>query len=296
MPTNSVIIPTRHRYAEVIRLVESLQIQTRLPDEVIIVDASDKAYLKILLDDVISRCVSRADLRPKHAGKTHQLNVGIQASHGDILSLFDDDMELLPDYLERIVATFVEHPECGGGMGRIAGTSVSTGMNRVLQAAFFLSESGGAVTTKPPAFHVCRMDRDQFQYTESLSGGCTHLRRNVALEFPMDEKLGEFGYSVMDDDDIAYRVSRRYRLFYQPTALIKHLGAAATRSRLLKRRLVRHHEYLYHKNSPKQLKHRLAFPLSIIGLAVFALWTRDITGCLSVFQGVWDIARGRRLR
>ncbi len=296
MPTNSVIIPTRHRYAEVIRLLESLRRQTLLPDEVVIVDASDQPYLKILLDQLFASALPALIYIHSTAGKTHQLNTGIQASHGEIVSLFDDDMELLPNYLEQIVAAFVAHPECGGGMGRIVGTSVSTGMNRFLQAAFLLSESGTRGYYKASGFPCLPHGSDQFQYTESLSGGCTHLRRSVALEFPMDEKLGEFGYSVMDDDDIAYRVSRRYKLFYQPTALIRHLGSTATRSRLLKRRLIRHHEYLYYKNSPKQLKHRLAFLGSIVGLEISAVWGRDITGGLGVLQGIWDILRGRRLR
>ena len=79
----SVIIPTKNRTQDVIRCLESLSIQTILPDEVVIVDSSEIEELKSVLhsfDDLNIKYIHDIE-----ASLTRAENIGVENSIGDII-------------------------------------------------------------------------------------------------------------------------------------------------------------------------------------------------------------------
>ena len=102
MITISAVIPTYNRYESLFRTLRSLVLQTELPDEVIIVDASDAVgneselinsfpALKIkYLHSPPSVCVQR--------------NIGIKNATGSYIFLCDDDLEFPKDYIFKMKA------------------------------------------------------------------------------------------------------------------------------------------------------------------------------------------------
>ena len=44
-PKISIVIPTKNRFQDLIKCIESIEVQTLLPDEIVIVDSSDTAKL-----------------------------------------------------------------------------------------------------------------------------------------------------------------------------------------------------------------------------------------------------------
>ena len=64
-------------------------------------------------------------IRKANGGQASGLNAAFAASRGAILSLLDSDDLFLPRKLERIVADFQAHPDCGFGVHRVIRVSAS---------------------------------------------------------------------------------------------------------------------------------------------------------------------------
>ena len=120
----SVIIPTKNRTQDVIRCLNSIKIQTMLPDEVVIVDSSDTEELKSTLnsfDDLNIRYI-HIEVDKKFKGSSNiSRNRGIDNSIGDIIILVDDDVILDGEYIKNIIHIFNNDSEKknGGVIGEI---------------------------------------------------------------------------------------------------------------------------------------------------------------------------------
>lgn len=99
----SVIVPTHDRPGPLARVVDCLTAQTRLPDEIVIVnDAADE------IDPRTGQKIRAAGVefqywRPKVASAAASRNRGMAMATGDILFLVDDDMSLGEDCLMRLL-------------------------------------------------------------------------------------------------------------------------------------------------------------------------------------------------
>lgn len=103
-PTISLVICTRDRPQELARCLASLPRQTRAPDQVLVVDngsqgdATREAAIAAGIDYV----------REDRPGLDIARNTGATRATGDIIAYTDDDVELHPRWLERLVGAFDE--------------------------------------------------------------------------------------------------------------------------------------------------------------------------------------------
>jgi len=115
----SVIICTRNRFDDFTKTLPSIAAQTRLPDELVVVDTSDEKKLEEYLGSInMPFSVRYFHTQP---GLTLQRNHGIRESQGDLLFFFDDDVVLDVNYLaevENVVANDINH-EIGAVGGKI---------------------------------------------------------------------------------------------------------------------------------------------------------------------------------
>ena len=114
--TISVIIPAYKSAKTIGETVDSLLSQTRLPDEIIIVDDCGPDNLVEALGDRIDKVnLIRHDINKGVGGAR---NTGFQASTGDLVSFLDADDVFFPEFLEVAVKVLAENPEaelCFGG-------------------------------------------------------------------------------------------------------------------------------------------------------------------------------------
>ncbi len=291
----SVIIATRDRPQELERCLRSLAGQERKPDEVIIVDASLPPWQGW---EEFPFPVRRCTAEP---GLTRQRNLGFQLSQGEVIVYLDDDVELEPGYLAALLAVFEADTrgEVGAATGRITNVS-RPGWRHPLRSLlwlfnrFFQLPDLGSGRFRLSGFPTFPYHCDQVRDIEVLSGCNMAFRRQVLQRFRFDEQLPGYGY--MDDDDIAYRLSRHYRCLYVPQARLAHYSAPKPRSglRAHKRMLAWIHAYLFHKNRPHTLRHRLAFALSFVGLILAVLIVeRSPAGAWGIVEGLADARRAR---
>src|SRR6185369_733389 len=89
--------------------MRSMAAQTRLPDEVVIVDGGSR-------DDTVAIIQSYADKLPLRVLIEPGCNISsgrnraITAAQGDIIAATDAGVELAPDWLEKLTAPFLENP------------------------------------------------------------------------------------------------------------------------------------------------------------------------------------------
>ncbi|MGA9406844.1 MAG: glycosyltransferase family A protein [Bacteroidota bacterium] len=106
--TLSAVIPTYNRYESLLRTLRSLALQTELPDEVIIVDASDPVGDENnLTNGFPSLHITYIRSRPSVCA---QRNTGIKNAAGSYIFLCDDDLEFPQDYISEIKAFIRTNP------------------------------------------------------------------------------------------------------------------------------------------------------------------------------------------
>ncbi len=113
--TVSVVIPTRNRLDSLNRTLASIEKQTFVPNEVIIVDSSDFAIQKNqLLGNFNNSVLQIIHSKPSVC---EQRNIGIKKCTSNYIFLCDDDIEISENYLESLVLFLESNPNevvCSG--------------------------------------------------------------------------------------------------------------------------------------------------------------------------------------
>jgi glycosyltransferase involved in cell wall biosynthesis len=126
-PTVSVIIPAYKALGTVGRAVDSLFAQTRLPDEIIVVDDGSP-------DDIAPALVTYGErvrlVRKPNGGAASARNCGIDQARGDLLAFLDADDYFEPAKIERQLEVFRRHPEVGLCATRAFSEEPATGRRR----------------------------------------------------------------------------------------------------------------------------------------------------------------------
>ncbi len=108
--TVSVIVPTYNRADLLVEALASALQQTRLPDEILVVDdGSVDATAEVLAKHGPPVIAIRQDNRGVSAAR----NLALERATGDIILFLDSDDLLLPRCVERIAEEFASHPEVG---------------------------------------------------------------------------------------------------------------------------------------------------------------------------------------
>lgn len=302
-PKISVVVPTKNRFHDIIKCIESIEVQTLLPDEIVIVDSSVTTELKSNLDDLLHDKIA---FKYIHAllSLTQARNVGIKESTGDIIIFLDDDVILNKDYIKEIMHIFNNDLEkkVGGVTGNIMENNeiqnrsfkrlIGSKIMNLLPTIFFLFKysDGKFQPSGWPTF----VRSDKIAEIECLSGANMAFRREIFDELKFDENL--HGYSFMEDDDISYRVSQKYQNVYTPFAKLIHNASPAARDKDYARMMmmmIENHYYLFKKNFPQDFKHKFAFWWSVVGSFVEAIIGRNKEGMKGLMNGIFNIKRNQ---
>ena len=104
----SVIIPTVDRYPYLFTLLDQLVEQTRLPDEVFIIDQSpieNRQAVSLTKYDAIGLKVIQQD----QPGQCRARNAALQLCTGNLILFLDDDVEVGPDFIELHLLNLTYH-------------------------------------------------------------------------------------------------------------------------------------------------------------------------------------------
>ena len=213
------------------RCLESIAIQTLLPEEVLIVDGSDDAQPGALFEDP---SFTNLPIRYIHTkpGLARQRNVGIENTSGDILFFFDDDVVLEKEYIEKAVGVYNDKRlnNVGGvqGIDLNIKESFLKGKKRLAFYRLFLLNRSDRYAKLLPSGSTTHLDvaSPEIRYSKdpirvSLMSGCMmSFHKKVFYDFKFDENYA--GYSHGEDVDFSHRASQKYDMYFTSSAKAYH--------------------------------------------------------------------------
>jgi len=110
----SLIVCTYMRPNSLFKLLKTVEKQTKVPDEVLIVDGSkDTKTEEMINSSLFDLNLTYHKVSDKDRGLTRQRNYGIKkvSDSIDIVAFLDDDIELDPNYFAEIARTYILKPD-----------------------------------------------------------------------------------------------------------------------------------------------------------------------------------------
>lgn len=275
MLTYSVVICTLDRLDDLKRCILSWLKQTPRPRDIVVVHGGVDGSLEgRLLELVAGTGVELFYLRMAPS-LVRQRNAGLQQTKGDIVFFADDDAVYLDGYVPAILDIYEADTEgeIGGVQGTLTNISSSKLKGLGLAKFFWFTRYDGRGNLQPSAFPAFLGKCEKQTFVEVFSGAAMTFRHQVLQEFRFDEALAD--YWVGDDFEMAYRVSRKYRLIQVPNARALHYLSLAGRDNLrrLYKMMVVNHYYLFRKHFGRVWSSWFYWVWSEIGMWLLAvLW------------------------
>ncbi|MBI4280287.1 MAG: glycosyltransferase family 2 protein [Armatimonadetes bacterium] len=223
----ALVIPTRNRAGELLRLLESLARQTAPPHQVIVVDGGEETVEGIAGEFPALHVTYRRVYPPSLA---RQRNVGLQAMEPSITiaGFLDDDMVVEPDAVRAMLAFWESAPpDIGGVAFNIANQPRPRAI--WLKSLFFMESRRRGVILRSGYHTSIGCVAQTVVGVDWLPGGASVWRRRVIDEFQYDEWFAGTGW--MEDIEYSHRVRGRYRLAVVADAPVQHLISPMPRDR-----------------------------------------------------------------
>ncbi|HEV2981137.1 MAG TPA: glycosyltransferase family 2 protein, partial [Solirubrobacteraceae bacterium] len=225
-------------------------------------------------------------------GMTLQRNKGIDASRGNVVVFIDDDCTVEPDLFEALARVYRDRSVIGATGLILEPANARFASNGRLRRLLIGGGQEGTMNRfgfRRPLVDLERAHEMQFMYGPLMSA-----RREYAADVRFDESLG--AYALGEDDDFSYRLSRRGRLRYEPTAVVHHheMGRRGMDLRKINRIHVVNKTYLFHKNFPVTLRARACFAALLGMLFIHRVLNREWSGLLGLTDGLKEVRRSRR--
>lgn len=204
----SVVIPTKNRQAILKNLLSSfISQEISDPIEFIIIDQTEKPMARDnleLLKEVAELVVDENDIRYYHlsnlSGLTQARNIGIEKAAGDIVLFLDDDVILLPGFIQGILKGFDQGFD--GVSGVMFENVADEGWLKELYTDLFFV---GYIKDKRRRVYRKFHKFDLYTKTNVLSGGFTAYTKELLANAKFDENL--IRYALGEDKEFSMRVS-----------------------------------------------------------------------------------------
>ncbi|KAF2342008.1 glycosyltransferase family 2 protein [Flavobacterium tistrianum] len=301
----SLIICTYMRPGPLVKLLNSVNIQSKYPDEILIIDGSLNEETKIALDKNNFKNLKYFLVSEKDRGLTRQRNFGIShvAFDSEIICFLDDDTVLEHNYFEQLLNTYTLYSDALGVGGYIAneikwekaeenykpsikefyfdGWVRKDGSRFVLRKRLGLDSNvspgfspgfshGRSVGFLPPSGKVYEV--------EQLMGGVSSFRKSVFEELSFSTYFE--GYGLYEDADFCLRLAKKGKLYLNIDAKLNHYHDPAGRPNQFRygKMVLRNGWYVWRtKNSNPSLKDRLKWN-AITFLLILIRFTNVING------------------
>ena len=220
------VIPTKDRPADLRRMLKSVEAQSLLPAQMVVVDGSVEP-VETVVREFPRLPIDYVRVFPPSLAR--QRNAGMKRLQEDITlaGYLDDDLVLNEGALEAMCSFWeVATSDVGGAAFNIVNDRrpYATWLK-----AIFLMDSRRRGVVLPSGYHTMICPVDASIYVDWLFGGATVWRRGIIGEFSYDEWFQGTGF--LEDVDYSYRVSRRYRLAVVADARVKHFSPPIRRDR-----------------------------------------------------------------
>ena len=266
----SIVIPTKNRPEELRKIFASLMIQTKLPDQIIVIDqSSDDKIIKNELKRVLKKKEIEFNYlcNNKIKGLVEAKFYSLNYCKYEIISFFDDDIVLQPDYIEKIDFAFEKYSEVIGANGVI----LNMPKKNYLQRLFFkITHVGIFSDNRYEVVNSINKKTKPF-LVNTLSGGLSSWRKEVLKQVDFDVKNHFHSY---EDKEFSIRINKKYPngMYIIPQAKLNHFHSEINRETIIK--LIKMNVFeimiIYKKNKGSSF-----FGLDLL-LLLFSLMTKAV--------------------
>ena len=214
----TVVVPTRNRPEDIAKLLPTIARQSRLPDQLIVVDQSGDDRTEALARDAMGEELARRCSYVHDStiqGVSAARNVGIDLAKGDVVVFLDDDVSLSEDCLEQLEHAFETNPGYAG-IGGVELQMETTALSYVLYYdVFFLGP------LRDRKYRISRNWRrlSGLQPVTALKTCLAGFRRDFLAQYRFDERWRS---ALLEDVEICWRVRGRERFGIWPRASAWH--------------------------------------------------------------------------
>jgi GT2 family glycosyltransferase len=215
----SVIIPTKDRKAALEITVRTLLDQTRMADELIIVDQSQTPSL-LQTSSLPLKYIHNS----KITGLCQARNEGMKQATGDIWLFLDDDVVLEPDFIEKLLIAYASGATAVSGI--ITNYSAPPITQRIWAAVFQLGPFHDERQTV--YWRADRLRNAEPIRVRQLTGALMSFRADEIRGLQFDENLQ--GGCFAEDIDFCARLPRNSVVLIAPQARLVHKRSPLGRS------------------------------------------------------------------
>ena len=232
--TFSFVIPTKNRPIELAIVFDAILAQSRLPEQVIIIDQSSQDNV---IKEQLAPQAKKENIRLDYIhdesinGLVQAKATSIQYNQCDYISFFDDDIVHEPNYLAAIEESIIAHPEMIGLNGVILNAPKEGLLKRLI---FRFTHFGLYKDNRQSVILSLKEGTIQPQSVNTLSGGLSTWKKEVFDTVTFDTKNKFHAY---EDKEFSIRIERAFpkQMFIVPQAKLYHYHAAGNRQSLLRR-------------------------------------------------------------
>ncbi len=286
--TVAIVIPSLHRPDLTARCIDSIQRQTLPAEQWKIVVVENEARPESVLPDPLPRNTIRIEL-PTNEGTTNSINRGMAAVPSPYVLLLNNDVELAPDYLQKLLKTLEADETLGFATGKLLRASDPKR----------LDGSGDAMLLSGASYRLGHLDPDRGQFDQVVpllsACGAAVLYRSKA--FLLCGALDADFFAYLDDLDLAFRTHLiGFAGVYVPDAIAWHVGSA-TLGQPMHPRVVeyvtRNQFFVLMKDYPKPVFRRL-LPRIVAYQILWFLFTLKRGNLGAYLRGLRGAIRGRK--
>lgn len=221
--TLSVVVVTYRRPGPLRACLEAFASQTRVPDEVVVVDNAPSPESSAVCDAVAAGGAFPVRYVPNEVNSLPAArNRGVALSTSEFVAMVDDDVRLDTGYFEAALAVFESHSDAVGVQGYIPQSPRPQLRERLHRIFGFYYLEPDRCRVLPSISTTYPSTLGGVRRCEWISGSNQLYRRSVVLDVPWDERL--LKYADGEDLDHSHRVYRRYPggLYITPDARVHH--------------------------------------------------------------------------
>ncbi|HEX9639649.1 MAG TPA: glycosyltransferase family 2 protein [Acidobacteriota bacterium] len=238
--TISVIVLSYDSRGDLERCLESLEAQSRLAEQVVVVDNGSRDGSAALVAQRFPRLELLA--LDQNLGFCRANNLALERCRGEIVALLNADVELDADFLAQAAAAFERHPEVGLVCAKLLRAD-----RRTLDSAGQYWGRDRRVRERGYG----EPDRGQFERPEKVPSCCgaaaLYRRAMIDAIAPAGELFDETFFAFCEDLDVGLRAARAgWSALYWPRAVAYHRRGGTQHGRPRYQLLGRPAEIRYH--------------------------------------------------
>ena len=281
----SAIIPTKNRAEDLVNSVLSVMKQSRIPDELIIIDQSSNEESRSGIEN-INKEECKINIKyihdPAITGLVDAKRVGVQLAKGTLICFLEDDVILDKDYLLEIERGFSIKPEMMGSCGIITN---QPNKSLIYNLVFSLFHRGIYKDDRMKIYQYGNSAPGTLVESNMLSGGLSAWRKEVFSSVKFDVNNG---FHMYEDIEFSTRVAQHYggKLYINTMAKLVHLWSPVNREVLgIKQKRKVEECIMFYKKRNHIKGSTLALVWVLIGMLFESIYRSIASRALSPFQG-----------